>query len=90
MNEYLTYFGIGLAVLFVALFVPGIKLLAEFILKNLLEGFFVLIQHKWSFVVWAIKTLFSDHARVIRHATTPRDVLDPTQKIRRKLEGYEE
>lgn len=90
MNQYLTYIAIGFGILLVALVVPGLKVIAEALFKALFELLGELIKHKGTFMVWIIKTLFSDHSRVFQHATRSRDVLDPTQKIRRKAEGYED
>jgi len=90
MNQYLTYIAIGFGLLLVALVVPGLKVIAEAIFKALFELVGELIKHKGTFAVWLIKTLTSDHVRVIQHATQARDIIDPTQKIRRKAEGYED
>lgn len=90
MNQYLFYAALAVAGLMLALVVPGLKTIAEAILKMLLDFFTELIKHKSTFIVWGVKTLVGDHIRVIRHATTSRNTLDPTQKIRRKAEGYED
>lgn len=90
MNQYLTYIAIGFGLLLVALIVPGLKVIAEAIFKALFEVLGELLKHKGTFIVWIIKTLSADHMRVIQHASQARDVLDPTQKIRRKAEGYED
>lgn len=90
MNQYLTYIAIGFGLLLVALVVPGLKVIAEAIFKALFELATELFKHKGTFVIWIIKTLTSDHFRVIQHAVQARDVIDPTQKIRRKAEGYED
>ncbi len=90
MNQYLTYILIGFGLLLVALVVPGVKVIAEAIFKALFELLGELVKHKGTFVVWLVKTLFADHARVLRHASQSRDSIDPTQKIRRKAEGYED
>lgn len=90
MNQYLVYIAIGLGLLLVALVVPGLKVIAEAIFKALFELIGELIKHKGTFLVWLVKTLFSDHTRVFYHATQSRDTIDPTQKIRRKAEGYED
>lgn len=90
MNQYLFYIAIGFGILLVALVVPGLKVIAEAIFKALFELLGELIKHKGTFIVWIIKTLTSDHIRVIQHATQSRDAIDPTQKIRRKAEGYED
>lgn len=89
MNQYLFYIAIGFGILLLALVVPGLKVIAEAIFKALFELLGELIKHKGTFMVWIIKTLTSDHIRVLQHATKSRDTLDPTQKIRRKAEGYE-
>lgn len=90
MNQYLTYAAIAVGLLFVSLLIPGLKILAEAIIKVFLEFFIELLKNKATFVVWFVKTLFSDHFRIIKHATTSRDVIDPTQRVRRKAEGYED
>ena len=90
MNQYLTYIAIGFGLLLVALVVPGLKVIAEAIFKALFEMLTELFKHKGTFVIWIIKTLTSDHVRVFQHASQSRDVIDPTQKIRRKAEGYED
>ena len=90
MNQYLVYFAIGIGLLLVALVVPGLKVLAEAILKLLLEVFVEIFKRKGMFIVWLVKTLAGDHMRLIQHATQDRDTLDPTEKIRREAEGYEE
>lgn len=90
MNQYLFYIAIGFGILLVALVVPGLKVIAEAIFKALFELFGELVKHKGTFMVWIIKTLTSDHIRVLQHAMQSRDTLDPTQKIRRKAEGYED
>lgn len=90
MNQYLFYIAIGFGILLVALVIPGLKVIAEAIFKALFELLGELIKHKGTFIVWIIKTLTSDHIRVIQHATQSRDTIDPTQKIRRKAEGYED
>lgn len=90
MNQYLMYLAIGFGILLVALVVPGLKVIAEAIFKALFELLTELFKHKSNFVIWVIKTLTADHARVLEHATKARDDIDPTQKIRRKAEGYED
>ncbi len=90
MNQYLLYIAIGFGVLLVALIVPGLKVIAEAIFKALFELLGELLKHKGTFVVWIIKTLSSDHMRILQHAVQARDTIDPTQKIRRKAEGYED
>ncbi len=90
MNQYLTYIAIGFGLLLVALVVPGLKVIAEAIFKALFEVLGELLKHKGTFIVWIIKTLSADHMRVFQHASQARDVIDPTQKIRRKAEGYED
>lgn len=90
MNQYLFYTAIGFGILLVALVVPGLKVIAEAIFKALFELMGELIKHKGTFAVWIVKTLMSDHFRVIQHASQSRDSIDPTQKIRRKAEGYED
>lgn len=90
MNEYLLYLVIGFGILLVALIIPGIKIIAEALLKLLLDFLTEVVKHKSTFVIWIIKTLASDHMRLIQHATQSRDVIDPTQRIRRKAEGYED
>lgn len=90
MNEYLTYLAIGFGLLLVALIIPGLKVFAEALLKALFEFLGELLKHKSTFIIWFIKTLTSDHARVFQHALQSRDDIDPTQKIRRKAEGYED
>lgn len=90
MNEYLLYLAIGFGILLVALIIPGIKIIAEAILKLLIDFLTEVLKHKSTFVIWAIKTLASDHMRMLQHATQSRDSIDPTQRIRRKAEGYED
>lgn len=90
MNQYLVYLAIGFGLLLVALVVPGLKVIAEALFKALFELLGELLKHKGTFLIWLIKTLFSDHARVLQHALQSRDVLDPTQKIRRKAQGYDD
>lgn len=90
MNTLLMYALIGLGVLLVMLLIPGVKVLAELVLKGLLGLFGEVLRHKGIFGVWFVKTIVSDHARLFRHATTSRDKLDPTQKIRREAAGYED
>ncbi|HDR9103485.1 TPA: hypothetical protein QDB04_000205 [Burkholderia vietnamiensis] len=90
MNEYLTYIAIGFGLLLVSLVVPGLKVIAEAIFKAIFELITELFKHKFTFLVWIVKTLSSDHIKVIQHATQARDVIDPTQKIRRKAEGYDD
>lgn len=90
MNEYLTYLAIGAGVLFLSLLVPGLKVVAEGIIKALFEFLVELVKHKGTFVIWGIKTLAGDHARVLQHAFQAQDDLDPTQKVRRAAEGYDD
>lgn len=90
MNQYLVYAAIGLGLLLVAMVVPGLKVLAEAILKLLLELFVEIFKRKGMFLVWMVKTLTGDHVRVFQHAMQTRDTLDPTEKIRREAEGYED
>lgn len=90
MNQYLVYLAIGFGILLVALVVPGLKVIAEAIFKALFELMTEMLKHKGTFAVWIVKTLSSDHIRVIQHAMQSRDTIDPTQKIRRKAEGYED
>lgn len=90
MNEYLVYLAIGLGLLLLSLVVPGIKVIAEALVKLILEFLGELLKHKGTFMVWLVKTLFSDHARIVQHAIQARDDIDPTQKIRRKAEGYDD
>lgn len=89
MNQYLSYAAIGLGLLLVALVVPGLKVVAEAILKLLLDFIVEVFKHKGTFLVWLIKTLTGDHVRVFQHAVQSRDTMDPTEKIRREAEGYE-
>ncbi|WP_087866174.1 hypothetical protein [Comamonas thiooxydans] len=90
MNEFFFYGLIGVGVVLVLMVVPGTKVLGEALLKLLIDFIAELLKHKSSFVVWALKTLVSDHYRIIQHAFTSRDTLDPTQRIRRKQMGYED
>lgn len=90
MNQYLIYIGIGFAVLIVCLIIPGVKIIAEAIFKGIVEMATELFKHKSTFIIWFIKTLASDHLRVIQHATQARDTIDPTQSIRRKALGYDD
>jgi hypothetical protein len=90
MNQYLFYIAIAFGLLLVALVVPGLKVIAEALFKAMFELLGELVKHKGTFMVWIIKTLTGDHMRVIKHAMQSRDTLDPTQKIRRKAEGYED
>lgn len=87
MNEYLTYAGIGVGLLFLSLLVPGLKVISEGIIKAVFEFFLELVKHKGTFAIWFVKTLLSDHARVLQHATQSEDDLDPTQRVRRQAEG---
>jgi hypothetical protein len=90
MNQYLVYIAIGFGILLVALVVPGLKVIAEALFKALFSLLGELFKHKANFFIWIIKTLTGDHVRVLQHAMQARDVIDPTQKIRRKAEGYED
>lgn len=90
MNQYLAYIAIGFGILLLSLLVPGLKVIGEAIFKALFELIGLLFKHKANFFVWIIKTLTSDHMRVLEHATKSRETIDPTQKIRRKAEGYED
>lgn len=90
MNKYLVYLAIGFGILLVALVVPGLKVIAEALFKAIFELISELVKHKGTFLVWIVKTLTADHIRVFKHATQSRNTLDPTQKIRRKAEGYED
>lgn len=89
MNQYLVYLLIGVGILLVCLVIPGLKVIAEGVIKLFMEFFVEVIKHKWTFVIWLIKTLVGDHFRLLVHATKPRDEIDPTQKIRRKAKGYD-
>lgn len=90
MNQYLMYLAIGFGILLVSLVVPGLKVIAEAILKALFEFLTELLKHKATFAIWLVKTLSADHVRIIQNATQSRDEIDPTQKIRRQAEGYED
>jgi len=90
MNQYLMYIGIGFGVLLVCLVIPGVKILAEAIFKGIVEFTTEMLKHKSTFIIWFIKTLASDHMRILQHATQARDTIDPTQRIRRKAMGYED
>lgn len=90
MNQYLMYIAIGFGILMLALIIPGLKVIAEALLKGILEIGVELLKHKGAFVVWLIKTLTGDHARVVQHAFNSRDELDPSERIRRKSAGYED
>lgn len=90
MNEYYIYLLIGLGVLLAALVVPGLKVIAEGILKLLMDFFIEIFKHKGTFFVWFVKTLVADHVALLMHAIKKRDDIDPTQKIRRKAKGYED
>lgn len=90
MNQYLVYLLIAVGLLLVALVIPGLKVVAELVLKAIAEFFGLLLQHKMTFFVWAVKTLVGDHSKVLVHALKSRDELDPTFKVRRKAEGYDD
>lgn len=90
MNEYLLYALIGLGLLLIALIIPGVKTLAEFMLKGLGQLFLGAIQHKGTFLIFFIKKLAASHARLLEHATTDRDTIDPTQRARRASSGYDD
>lgn len=87
MNQYMTYIALGFGVLFLSLLVPGLKVIAEAILKGLMSFLGEILKHKGTFMVWLVKTIIADHARVFQHATRTKDDLDPTQKVRRAAEG---
>lgn len=82
MNQYLTYAAIGVGILLLSLLVPGLKVIAEIIVKAVMEFLVEILKHKSTFLVWLVKTLVADHVRLLRHALQSRDVLDPTQKVR--------
>lgn len=88
MNQYLAYAAIVVAILLVGLVVPGVKVIAEIIVKALMEFFVEIFKHKGKFAIWLVKTLISDHVRLLQHALQSRDSIDPTEKIRREAEGY--
>lgn len=90
MNQYLFYAGVAVAILLVCLVIPGLKIIAEAILKGVIEFLTELLKHKSTFIIWFIKTLFADHFLLLRHATTARDTIDPTQRIRRAAMGYDD
>lgn len=90
MNQYLAYLAIGVGVLLLSLLVPGLKIIAEGIIKALVEFIVEIFKHKGTFMVWLVKTLVSDHVRLLQHAVKSRDTLDPTQKVRRAAEGYDD
>lgn len=90
MNEILTYLAIGVGLLFLALLIPGLKLIAEGLIRAGLDFFIEILKHKGTFLIWAIKTLAGDHSRVLQHAMQSQEVLDPTQKARRSSDGYVE
>lgn len=90
MNQILVYVGIGFAVLFLAMVVPGLKVIAEGILKLLMDFFVEIFKHKSTFFIWFVKTLVADHIALFMHAIKKRDDIDPTQKIRRQAKGYED
>lgn len=90
MNQYLIYGAMGLGALVLALLIPGVKVLAELLLKGLVSLTTELLKHKGTFFVWFVKTLGADHVRIVKHAIQKRDELDPTQKIRRQAAGYED
>lgn len=89
MNQYLTYIAIGVGLLFLSLLVPGLKIIAEGIIKTVFEFFVEILKNKGSFAVWFIKTLLADHVKVIQHVLQPQDDIDPTAKVRRSAEGYD-
>jgi len=90
VNQYLFYVGIGFAILLVCLVIPGLKIIAEAIFKGIIEFLTEVLKHKSTFIVWFVKTLFADHFLVVKHATTARDTIDPTQRIRRAAMGYDD
>lgn len=90
MNQYLVYAGIGFGILLVCLVIPGLKIIAEAIFKSLVEFLTEMLKHKGTFLIWFIKTLFSDHFLIFQHASQGRDTIDPTQRIRRKAMGYDD
>lgn len=90
MNEYLTYAAIAVGVMLIALLIPGLKVMAEGVLGGVFALLGALLKHGGTFAVWAIKTMSGDHLRILRHALTRRDEVDPTQRIRRRAEGYED
>lgn len=89
MNQYLTYIAIGIGLLFLSLLIPGLKIIAEGIIKTVFEFFVEILKHKGTFAIWFIKTLIDDHVRILQHMVQPQDVIDPTQKVRRAAEGYD-
>lgn len=90
MNEYLTYIAIAVGVMLLALLIPGVKVMAEAVLNGFFAFLGVFLKHAGTFAVWAIKTMSGDHMRVLKHALIRRDEVDPTQRIRRRAEGYED
>lgn len=90
MNEYVVYSGIAALLLVASLTVPGLKIIAEALFKGFVDLVTELIKHKSTFIIWFIKTLASDHARLLEHATQSRESIDPTQSIRRKALGYDD
>lgn len=89
MNQYALYGLLGLGILILSLVIPGVKVVSEALFKALMAFLVEILKHKGTFMVWFIKTITSDHLRVLQHATMARDALDPTQKIRRKAAGFD-
>lgn len=90
MNQYVIYGAIALGCLVLALLIPGVKVIAELLLKAIVTVTTEILKHKGTFLIWFVKTLSADHGRVFKHATQSKNDLDPTQKIRRKAAGYED
>lgn len=84
MNEILMYVAVGFGLLLLALLIPGIKVLAEMLLKGIFAIFGEIFKHKGTFVVWILKTLASDHARVLQHMFQAQNDIDPTARVRKQ------
>ena len=84
MNELLLYLLIGVGGLLVLLILPPTRPLAELALKAIVDALKVVLEHKMTFLIWLIKTISSDHVRVLEHMFKRQNDIDPTLKVRRR------
>jgi hypothetical protein len=83
MSTVLISIGFVVALIVLASFIPGLKLLMDPIIKLVFMVIGELTKNGMEWVIWAAKRLYSAHLNIIVNLISTRESLDPTEKVRR-------
>ena len=86
MNTIALYFLLGLGGLMLASVIPGLKILAEPLMKMFFEFLKFIFGNLSFWTIYAVKTIYRSHVGILYHLTHTKEQADPLYKMRASAE----